>query len=145
MRELRNASYRVFGIAPHQSLSYYDDVLLGWVPCPDGLLAMLQMVHAASNGGCRLVIGRRLAGGDMYVVLDLGRKEAGTSSHSTEPQVQSSASSTIKVSSNSSSAPEAAKQQQQEQRQNPLADVEYASVQLRDGIDTVILGSVGLW
>ena len=81
----------------------------------------------------------------MYVVLDLGRKQAGNTSHSTEPQVQSSTSSTVKAPSASSSAPETAKQQQQEQRQDPLADVEYASVQLREGIDTVILGSMGLW
>ena len=110
-------------------------------------MALPQMLHAASNGGCRLVIGRRLSTGEMYVVLDLGRearKQPITSSSSAEPHTQSSANSTVRGLSSSSSAPEAAKQQQ-EQRQNPLADMDYASVQLRDGIDTVILGSLGLW
>lgn len=113
------------------------------------VMTLLQMLHAASNGGCRLVIGRRLSGGDMYVVLDLGRTDrkqpiTSSSSSSAEPHIQSSATSTVRGLSSSSSAPEAARQQQ-EQRQNPLADMDYASVQLRDGIDTVILGSLGLW
>ena len=101
------------------------------------------MLHAASNGGCRLVVGRRMADGGMYVVLDLGRtgKQQSSSSSPAEPQQQSSAYSTVKPNSGSKSLPSAAQQQQQD----PLADFEYASVQLRDGIDTVILGSEGLW
>ena len=109
-------------------------------------MAMLQMLHAASNGGCRLVIGRRLPGGGMYVVLDLGRadaKQASSSGSGAEPQVQISATSTVKAPSRSASMPEAA--QRAQQRQAPLAGVEYASVPLRKGLDTVILGSVGLW
>ena len=82
------------------------------------------------------------------MVLDLGRDnnvQPITSSSSAHPHTQNSASSTVRGLSSSSSAPEAARQQQQEQRQNPLADMDYASVQLRNGIDTVILGSLGLW
>ena len=82
----------------------------------------------------------------MYVVLDLGRtdrKQSGSSSNGAEPQAQSSATSTVKAPSGSSGTPKAA--QRQQQRQDPLAEVEFASVQLREGIDTVILGSVGLW
>jgi len=108
------------------------------------ITTLLQMLHAASNGGCRLVIGRHLANGGMYVVLDLGRteKQQSSSSNPAEPQEQSSANSTVKPNIGSKSLPSAAQQQQQ---QDPLADFEFASVQLRDGIDTVILGSEGLW
>ena len=122
---------------------------------------LAQMLHAASNGGCRLVIGRRLSGSGMHVVLDLGRPdrqqeqqeqqtanalssssmEAGivqNSSHST------SSSSTIKAAS-AAVAVQAAKEELSSAAADALVAMKYASVQLRDGIDTVILGSEGLW
>ena len=106
------------------------------------------MLHAASNGGCRLVIGRRTPDGGVHVVLDLGRldgRQPSTSSDSTETQhKESSASTTVKATANSNSS-SALEAQQRQQQQDPLADVDFASVQLREGIDTVILGSVGLW
>ena len=123
---------------------------------------LAQMLHAASNGGCRLVIGRRLSGGGMHVVLDLGRPDrqqeqqeqrtanapsscssmqaglAQNSSHST------SSSSTIKAAS-AATAVQAAKEELSSAAADALVAMKYASVQLRDGIDTVILGSEGLW
>ena len=120
---------------------------------------LAQMLHAASNGGCRLVIGRRLSGGDMHVVLDLGRPDrqqeqqtanapssgsgmeggaAQSSSHIT------SSSSTIKAAS-AAVAVQAAKEELSSAAADALVAMKYASVQLRDGIDTVILGFEGLW
>ena len=128
--------------------------------CMLNVNCLAQMLHAASNGGCRLVIGRRLSGGGMHVVLDLGRPdrrqeqqeqqttiapsssmEAGValdSSHST------SSNSTIKAAS-AAVAVQAAKEELSSAADDALVAMKYASVQLRDGIDTVILGSEGLW
>ena len=124
--------------------------------------SLAQMLHAASNGGCRLVIGRRLSGGGMHVVLDLGRPdrkqeqqeqqtghapsscssmEAGTAQHSSH---STSSSSTIKAIS-AAVAVQAAKDELASAAADALTAMKYASVQLRDGIDSVVLGSEGLW
>lgn len=110
----------------------------------------MQMLHAASNGGCRLVVGRRLQGGEVHVVADVGRSvSSGQPSSSKEGELPSHSSNSSTPSSNSSSSTTiragAGVEQSKEQRTDPLGSVQFASVQLREGIDTVILGSEGLW
>jgi hypothetical protein len=112
--------------------------------------ALMQMLHAASNGGCRLVVGRRLQSGEVYVVADVGRSvSSGQPSSSKEGELPSHNSSSSTTSGNNSSSTTiragAGVEPSKEQRVDPLGSVQYASVQLREGIDTVILGSEGLW
>lgn len=79
----------------------------------------------------------------MHVVLDLGRPDrrhpssAEAASHSVLSS--RSASTTVKGSAEASQAAT------QSVAADVLADVKFASVQLREGVDTVILGSEGLW
>lgn len=86
-----------------------------------------QVLHTASNGGCRLVVGRSLADGGVYTVADIGRESSqGANSRGEEA---------------SSSRSKSSEQQQDE----ALRGMHFATVKLRPGIDTVVLGSQGLW
>lgn len=87
----------------------------------------MQALHTASNGGCRIVVGRRKSDGDVHVVVDLGRSTS-AERYSEEAEQAPSSSGGSAVDNN-----------------NPLQSVRYATVQLRPGMDTVILGSTGLW
>ncbi len=108
------------------------------------------MLHAASNGGCRLVVGRRLQGGEVHVVADVGRSvSSGQPSSSEEGELclhNSTLSSTSSSNSTSTTIRAAAGvNSSRKQRMDPLEGVQFASVRLREGIETVILGSEGLW
>ena len=69
----------------------------------------------ASNGGCRVVVGRRLADGVVEVAADVGRSASSSSpAEGALPE----------------EAPDA---------------LHFASVTLQQGADTIIVGSEGLW
>ena len=95
----------------------------------------------------------------MHVVLDLGRPDRMQEQHTShapsscssveagaarDSSHSISSSSTIKAAS-AAVAVQAAKEEASSAAADALAAMKYASVQLRDGIDTVILGSEGLW
>ena len=100
--------------------------------CASGQIAVLntmflaQVLHTASNGGCRVVVGRSLADGGVYTVADIGRESSQEANSAAEA---------------SSSRNDSSEQQQDE----VLRVMHFATVKLRPGIDTVILGSQGLW
>ncbi|CAL8471895.1 g11437 [Coccomyxa elongata] len=86
-----------------------------------------QVLHTASNGGCRVVVGRSLADGGVYTVADIGRESSqGANSQGEE---------TSSIRSKSS----------EQQQDEALRGMHFATVKLRPGIDTVLLGSQGLW
>ena len=89
-----------------------------------------QVLHTASNGGCRIVVGRTRADGSVGVEADVG--------HS--------------VYADAAAAPAEVAEGTQaharsggDGREELLAALRYATIQLRPGVDTVILGSEGLW
>ena len=92
---------------------------------------LAQVLHTASNGGCRVVVGRSLADGGVYTVADIGRESSQEAASAADTQAAETSSSR-----SVSSEP---------QQDDVLRVMHFATVKLRPGIDTVILGSQGLW
>lgn len=99
-----------------------ERTVLSWSLCFETCCWALQVLHTASNGACRVVVGRTLSDGGVHTVADVGR-----SSSSASPDEAEAGSSTA------------------EQQDEALRDMHFATVKLRAGIDTVIIGSEGLW
>lgn len=79
-----------------------------------------------------MVVGRSLPDGGVYTVADIGRE----SSLQADPAADSQGETGSSTSSRST---------QEQQQDEALRGMHFATVKLRPGIDTVILGSQGLW
>ena len=89
----------------------------------------MQVLHTASNGGCRIVVGRTRADGSVGVVADVGHSIFADSSAAAA--VAEGAQAHVR-------GPEG-------ERDELLGEMRYATIRLRAGVDAVIIGSEGLW